>query len=75
MGTIPSTGTEISIGKIARALGISDQFPPTSSISLNATLGANRSLSLSNVSDIPAATETKESEDFGGLATVNDYPE
>jgi hypothetical protein len=74
MGILPSTGTEISMGKIARALGIADQYPPTSSILLNNTLGGNRSLSLSSVSNIPPATDTKESEDFGGLATTNDYP-
>ena len=79
MGTLPATGQEIAIGKIARALGLQATYPPSggSNVGLNSNLGGNRSLASGTpeqTTDIPPGNETKESEDFGGLDTPNDYP-
>jgi len=76
MGTIPATGTEVSMGRISRALGTTNSYPPAagSNIKLNGVLGAFRSLANHpTVGDIPSGSETKESEDFGGLDTPNTY--
>jgi hypothetical protein len=75
MGTIPPTGQEISMGRIARALGLSATYPPSggSNIGLNATLGVNRSNAISPVSNIPSQSKTEESTDFGGLETPDEY--
>ncbi len=81
MGTLPATGQEISIGKIARAFGLEASYPPSggSNIGLNSTLGVNReppqaSGTTAQQTAIPANSTTKESEDFGGLDTPNNYP-
>jgi hypothetical protein len=76
MGIIPSTGSEVSMGKISRSLGISPSYPPSggANISLNGTLGGQRSLATTTISNIGASTVTKESADFGGLTTPQDYP-
>lgn len=74
MGVIPSTGSQVSMGKISKALGISGTYPPTSSTSLNGTLGGQRSLATTTISNIGAGAATKESADFGGLTTPQDYP-
>ena len=81
MGLIPDTGTEIAMGKVHRAFGLSASYPPAagSNISLNATLGANRqppqaSGTPAQQTAIPASTETSLSEDFGGLTTPETYP-
>ena len=75
MGTLPSTGTEIAMGRISVAFGLISAYPPPagSNIKLNGTLGVNRSISASNVGDIPTGSQTEESEDFGGLDTPNPY--
>lgn len=67
MGTLPATGTRISMGGVAVAYGLEPAYPPAggSNIGLNSTLGAEIGISLS--------TETKLSEDFGGLTTPNEY--
>jgi len=75
MGTLPATGTEISMGRISRALGLTGAYPPPagSNIKLNGTLGINRGISASNVGNIPSGSQTEESSDFGGLDTPNTY--
>lgn len=81
MGTLPATGQEIAIGKIATAFGLESSYPPSvgSSIGLNSSLGVNREPpqafgTPSQQTAIPAGNTTKESEDFGGLTTPEDYP-
>lgn len=77
MGLTPATGTEISMGKVHVAFGLSPSYPPAidTDIALNATLGANRqSPQAPGSTAIPASTETQLSEDFGGLTTAEDYP-
>jgi|TARA_B100001093_G_scaffold518879_1_gene605376 hypothetical protein len=76
MGTIPATGTEVSMGRISRALGTtSATYPPAagSNIKLNGTLGINRSNATTFIPNIVSGSETQESEDFGGLDTPNTY--
>jgi len=81
MGILPATGTEIAMGKVYRAFGLSAGYPPAagSNISLNATLGDKReppqaSGTIAQQTPIPPGAETKLSEDFGGLTTAEDYP-
>lgn len=68
MGLLPATGTEITMGKVAKALGFVGTYPPAagSNVKLNASLG--------NIIGKAANTETNLSEDFGGLTSPNDYP-
>ena len=75
MGVIPATGTEISMGRISRALGTTSAYPPPAGtdIKLNGTLGINRSNATTNISDIVSGSSTEESSDFGGLDTPNTY--
>jgi len=75
MGTIPATGTEVSMGRISRALGTTNSYPPAagSNIKLNGTLGINRSNATTNISNITSGSATQESADFGGLDTPNTY--
>jgi hypothetical protein len=75
MGLIPATGTEISMGRISRALGLTSTYPPPSGsvIKLNNTLGTGRNRAITTISSIPSGSETQESEDFGGLGTPFDY--
>lgn len=75
MGIIPATGTEVSMGRISRALGTTTSYPPPngSNIKLNGTLGINRSLANTNISNITSGSSTEESGDFGGLDTPNPY--
>ena len=75
MGVIPATGTEISMGRISRALGTTSSYPPpaSSDIKLNGTLGINRSNATTNISNIVSGSSTEESSDFGGLDTPNTY--
>lgn len=75
MGVIPATGSEVSMGRISRALGLTGAYPPPagSNIKLNGTLGINRSLATTNISNIASGSSTEESGDFGGLDTPNTY--
>lgn len=75
MGVIPVTGTEVAMGRISRALGTTSAYPPPtgSNIKLNGTLGINRSLATTNISNITSGSQTEESSDFGGLDTPNPY--
>lgn len=70
-GTLPTTGTEISMGRIAAALGINPNS--TTQTRLNADLGVGRNRSLSNVPSIASGSQSAESNDFGGLNTPNPY--
>ena len=55
------------MGKVAKAFGVDPTYPPTNgNIRLNADLG--------NAISKPAGSETKLSEDFGGLTSPNTYP-
>ena len=81
MGLLPATGTEIAMGKVYRAFGLSAAYPPAANtdIGLNSTLGANREPpqafgTPAQQTAIPSGDETKLSEDFGGLTTPEDYP-
>lgn len=81
MGLIPATGTEIAMGKVYRAFGLTAAYPPAAGtdIGLNDTLGANREPpqatgTAAQQTAIPAGDETSLSEDFGGLTTAEDYP-
>lgn len=81
MGLIPATGTEIAMGKVYRAFGLSAGYPPAdgTNIGLNATLGANReppqaSGTPAQQTAIAGGVETQLSEDFGGLTTPETYP-
>jgi hypothetical protein len=69
MGTIPASGSEITMGKVAKAFGFVGTYPPAAgaNIRLNADLGVN-------YAGKSASTETHLSEDFGGLTSPNDYP-
>lgn len=75
MGVIPATGTEISMGRISRALGTTSAYPPPAGtdIKLNGTLGINRSLANTTIPNIISGSSTEESSDFGGLDTPNTY--
>lgn len=66
MGLAPSTGSEISMGKLGQAFGLGNVG--TVQLGLNATLGPE--------SDSPpaAGAETPLSEEFGGQTTPEDYP-
>lgn len=81
MGLLPATGTEIAMGKVYRAFGLSAAYPPAggTDIGLNSTLGANREPpqafgTPAQQTAIPDDDETTLSEDFGGLTTPEDYP-
>lgn len=70
-GTIPTTGTQVQMGRIAAALGINANA--TTQTRLNADLGVGRNRSLSNVASKASGSSTQESTDFGGLNTPNTY--
>jgi hypothetical protein len=70
-GSIPTTGTEVSMGRIAAALGINPNA--TTQTRLNADLGVGRNRSLSNVASFASGSHTPESQGFGGLNTPNTY--
>ena len=66
MGTLPATGTAISMGAVYQAY--TNTAPSAgSNISLNAELGVNQA------GIVSAGAETTFSEDFGGLTTPYTY--
>lgn len=82
MGLIPATGSEIAIGKVYRAFGLSAGYPPAANtnIGLNNTptgggtsIGQNRDLGTGQTKKTIGA-ETKLSVDFGGITTPQTYP-
>ena len=70
-GTLPTTGTQIQMGRIAAALGI--KANATTQTALNADLGVGRNRSLSGVASKASGSQTQEGADFGGLQTPNTY--
>lgn len=75
MGLIPATGSEISMGRISRALGLTGTYPPAdgTNVGLNATLGTGRNRAITDIASIPSGSQTLESTDFGGLDTPSEY--
>lgn len=72
MGFTPATGTEISMGCVYGAFGLTPS--PGANIGLNSTLGVNRQPpQAAGVSAIPASGETELSVDMGGLDTPQVY--
>jgi hypothetical protein len=74
MGVLPATGTEISMGRMAFAIGVAASS--TSQTSLNGAIGTgrNRTTGIGGVqASIPSGSQTRESTDFGGLTTPNNY--
>jgi surface protein len=72
MGFTPATGTEISMGCVYEAFGLTPF--PGANIGLNSTLGVNRQPpQAAGVSAIPAGAETELSVDMGGLDTQDEY--
>jgi hypothetical protein len=72
MGTVPATGTEVSMGRISVVLGLAST-PGQVQVGLNSTLGVGRNRSYSNVASIPSGSATQESSDFGGLSGSGTY--
>ena len=72
MGTVPATGTEVSMGRISVVLGLA-ATPGQVQVGLNSTLGVGRNRSYSNVASIPSGSQTEESAGFGGLSTTGTY--
>jgi hypothetical protein len=78
MGVLPGTGTEISLGRMGAALGVSASA--TSQVSLNAQVGTGRNRARGAAGDaqgyqtsIASGSATREGTDFGGLTTDNAY--
>jgi hypothetical protein len=72
MGTVPATGTEVSMGRISVVLGLAST-PGQVQVGLNSTLGVGRNRSYSGVASIPSGSTSRESADFGGLSGSGDY--
>jgi surface protein len=70
--TTPATGTEISMGCVYGAFGLTPF--PGANIGLNSTLGVNRQPPQAlGVTAIASLAETELSADMGGLDTLNNY--
>jgi hypothetical protein len=68
---IPSTGSQISMGRLAQAMGL-----VSSSVKLNGTLGVARSKlsgSAAQNTNIAASGTTQESSTFGGMSSSFTY--
>jgi hypothetical protein len=72
MGTVPATGTEVSMGRISVVLGLA-ATPGQVEVGLNSTLGVGRNRSYSGVASIPSGSATIEGSDFGGLSGSGTY--
>jgi hypothetical protein len=75
MGLIPATGSEISMGKVAAALGLitGSANAANTNIGLNSSLGVGRNRATTIISSITSGSQSQESGDFGGLTSPNDY--
>jgi|APGre2960657373_1045057.scaffolds.fasta_scaffold173861_2 hypothetical protein len=78
MGVLPGTGTEISLGRMAAALGV--VATSTTQVALNAQVGTGRNRARGAGGDaqgfqtsIASGSATREGTDFGGLTTNNTY--
>ena len=75
MGTVPATGTEVSMGRISVVLGLAATAGEVQ-VGLNSTLGVNRSKlsgSVAQNANIAASGTTKEGTDFGGMSSSFTY--
>ena len=72
MGTVPATGTEVSMGRISVVLGLA-ATPGQVQVGLNSTLGVGRNRSYSGVASIASGSATQESINFGGLSGSGTY--
>jgi hypothetical protein len=72
MGTVPATGTEVSMGRISVVLGLAATAGEVQ-VGLNSTLGVGRNRSYSNVASIASGSASQESSDFGGLSGSGTY--
>ncbi len=72
MGTVPATGTEVSMGRISVVLGLA-ATPGQVQVGLNSTLGVGRNRSYSGVASIPTGSQTIEGSSFGGLSGSGTY--
>jgi len=72
MGTVPATGTEVSMGRISVVLGLAVSAGSVE-VGLNSTLGVGRNRSYSNLASIPSGSQTLESSDFGGISGSGTY--
>jgi hypothetical protein len=72
MGTVPATGTEVSMGRISVVLGLTATAGSVE-VGLNSTLGVGRNRSYSGVASIPSGSASQESADFGGLSGSGTY--
>ena len=72
MGTVPATGSEVSMGRISVVLGLAAS-PGAVQVGLNSTLGVGRNRSYSGVASIPSGSASQESADFGGLSGSGTY--
>ena len=70
-GTLPATGQQIQMGRIAAALGITANS--TTQVRLNGQIGVGRNRAITSIASIATGSQTKESGDMGGLATPNTY--
>jgi hypothetical protein len=82
MGLIPATGSEIAMGRVYRAFGLSAGYPPAANtnIGLNSTpsgggtsIGQNRNLA-TGATNVTVGAQTPLSITFGGLTTPQNYP-
>jgi hypothetical protein len=72
---LPDTGSEISMGRVSKAMGLT-LTAGAIQVSLNATLGANRSKLSGSVlqnANIAGSTITSEGSDFGGMSASFTY--
>lgn len=72
MGTVPATGSEVSMGRVSVVLGLA-ATPGQVQVGLNSTLGVGRNRSYSGVASIPSGSATQESLNFGGLSGSGNY--
>ena len=72
MGTVPATGTEVSMGRISVVLGLA-ATPGQVQVGLNSTLGVSRNRSYSGVASIASGSQTIEGSSFGGLSGSGTY--
>ena len=78
MGVLPGTGTEISLGRMAAALGV--VATSTTQVALNAQVGTGRNRARGAggnaqgyQTSIASGSVTQEGTDFGGLTTDGTY--
>lgn len=72
MGTVPATGSEVSMGRISVVLGLAGT-PGAVQVGLNSTLGVARNRSYSGVASIASGSQTLEGSSFGGLSGSGTY--